>query len=126
MREKKVILQPSERILIEELWKNNPQTITQLFHTLNVQNGWTKSTVNTMLKRMSEKGIIRYEQGKKAKQYYPAVERDFVNSIETENFLSRVYKGSVSLMMNTLLKENKLKESEIQELYDMLKEIEEQ
>lgn len=124
MREKKVILQPSERILIEELWKNNPQTITQLFHTLNVQNGWTKSTVNTMLKRMSEKGIIRYEQGKKAKQYYPAVERDFVNSIETENFLSRVYKGSVSLMMNTLLKENKLKESEIQELYDMLKEIE--
>lgn len=124
MKEKKIILQPSERILVEELWKNSPQTVTQLFHTLNAHNGWTKSTVNTMLKRMTDKGILRYEQGKKAKLYYPAAERDFVNSIETENFLSRVYKGSVSLMMNTLIKENKLKENEIQELYDMLKEME--
>lgn len=124
MKEKQVILQPSERILMEELWKDYPQTVTQLFHTLHMQNGWTKSTVNTMLKRMTEKGIIRYEQGEKARQYYPVAERDRVNCIETEHFLSRVYKGSVSLMMNTLLKEKKLDEAEIQELYDLLKEME--
>ena len=49
---RKVILQPSERILMEELWEDNPQTITQLFHTLNEKRDWTKSTVSTMLNRI--------------------------------------------------------------------------
>lgn len=62
---RKVILQPSERILMEELWEENPQTITQLFHTLNEKRDWTKSTVSTMLNRMSKKGLLRFEQGKK-------------------------------------------------------------
>lgn len=121
---RKVILQPSERILMEELWEENPQTVTQLFHTLNEKRDWTKSTVSTMLNRMSEKGLLRYEQGKKAKLYFPAVEREAVNFAETENFLEWVFKGSVSMMMSTLLKERKLKPEEIEELYDILKEAE--
>jgi len=125
MKENKIILQPSERILMEELWRESPQTITQLYHTLNEKCGWTKSTVSTMLKRMTEKKLLWYEQGKKAKAYYPLLERDFVNCAETESFLSRVYKGSISMMMSTLLKEKKLEPDEIQELYDLLKELEE-
>ena len=39
---RKVILQPSERILMEELWDENPQTITQLFHALHEKRDWTK------------------------------------------------------------------------------------
>ena len=62
-------------------------------------------------------------EGKPADNY-PAAERDVINGAETENFLSRVYHGSVSLMMNTLLREKKLKENEIRELYDILKEME--
>ena len=120
----KIILQPSERILMEELWEESPQTITQLFHTLHEKREWTKSTVSTMLNRMSEKGLLRFEQGRKAKLYFPAVEREAVNFAETESFLERVFKGSVSMMMSTLLKERKLKQEEIQELYDMLKEAE--
>lgn len=121
---RKVILQPSERILMEELWEKSPQTITQLFHTLNEKRDWSKSTVNTMLNRMSKKGLLRFEQGRKAKLYFPAVEREVVNFAETENFLDRIFQGSVSMMMSTLLKERKLKPEEIQELYDMLKEAE--
>lgn len=121
---RRVILQPSERILMEELWDENPQTITQLFHTLNEKRKWTKSTVSTMLNRMSKKGLLRFEQGQKAKLYFPAVEREAVNYAETESFLDGVFKGSVSMMMSTLLKERKLKPEEIQELYDMLKEAE--
>ena len=68
---RKVTLQPSERILMEELWEENPQTITQLFHTLNEKRDWTKSTVSTMLNRMSKKGLLRFEQGRKAKLYFP-------------------------------------------------------
>ena len=74
---KKVItLQPSEWIIMEKLWESNPKTIMQLYHELEEKPGWSKSTVNTLLGRMVKKEIIYYEEGKKAKLYYPNVIRD--------------------------------------------------
>lgn len=125
MEKKNIILQPSEWILMERLWEESPRTVMQLFHSLEEDPGWSKSTVNTMLSRMTEKGIIRYEEGKKAKQYYPNINREEAAVAETENLLNRIYQGSVSMMMSTLLKKKKFSKEEIEDLYDMLKELEE-
>ena len=63
-----VILGQSEWIIMEKLWEQQPRTIMQLFHSLEVDPGWSKSTVNTLLGRMVDKGIIDYEDGGKARQ----------------------------------------------------------
>lgn len=117
-----VMLQPSEWILMEKLWEQNPKTIMQLYHELKEDPGWSKSTVNTMLGRMVQKGILYYEEGTKAKQYYPAVNRDAAAINETESLLDRVYKGSVSMMLSTLIRNNNLTEADIEELYQILGE----
>lgn len=117
-----VMLQPSEWILMEKLWEQNPKTIMQLYHELKEEPGWSKSTVNTMLGRMVQKGILYYEEGAKAKQYYPAVNRDAAAINETESLLDRVYKGSVSMMLSTLIRNNNLTEADIEELYQILGE----
>ncbi len=122
MDDRKVILQPSEWILMEKLWENPPQTIMQLFHALHEEQGWSKSTVNTMLGRMVKKGIIYYEEGQKAREYYPAVVRDDAAIVETEGLLKRIYRGSVSMMLNTLIKNQNISDEELQELYRMLGE----
>lgn len=125
MNNKNIILQPSERILMERLWDSAPQTSTMLINSLKENPGWSKSTVNTMIKRMTEKNLIRFEEGGKAKQYYPAVERENVNFAETDSFIQRVFNGSVSMMMSTLLKEKKLSSDEIDELHKILDDMEE-
>lgn len=117
-----IMLQPSEWIIMEKLWNNHPKTIMQLYHELKEDPGWSKSTVNTLLGRMVNKEIIYYEEGTKAKQYYPKVERDDVAITETESFLDRVYKGSVSMMMSTLLRNHNLSDDDIKELYEILGE----
>ena len=122
--DKNVILGQSEWIIMEKLWENSPRTIMQLFHSLEVEPGWSKSTVNTLLGRMVDKGIIYYEDGGKAKQYYPMVKREEAALAETESLLERVYKGSVSMMMSTLVKKKKISKEEIDELYGILKELE--
>ena len=122
MKEKNIILQKSEWILMEKLWEESPRTIMQLFHSLEVDPGWGKSTVNTMLSRMVEKDLIYYEQGEKAKQYYPKVNRDDAAITETESLLERVYKGSVSMMMSTLIRNNNISEADMEELYQILGE----
>ncbi|MDE5699322.1 MAG: BlaI/MecI/CopY family transcriptional regulator [Lachnospiraceae bacterium] len=118
------ILGQSEWIIMEKLWEQQPRTIMQLFHSLEVEPGWSKSTVNTLLGRMVDKGIIYYEDGGKARQYYPRLRREDAAVAETENLLSRVYKGSVSMMMSTLVKKRDFTREEIQELYDILEGLE--
>lgn len=117
-----VMLQPSEWIIMEKLWESSPKTIMQLYHELKENPGWSKSTVNTLLGRMVKKDILYYEEGVKAKQYYPKVNREEAAITETESLIKRVYKGSVSMMMSTLINNNNLSESEIKELYDILGE----
>lgn len=121
MGKENAILQQSDRHIMEKLWEESPRTITQLYHELKEEQGWSKSTVNTLLNRMMEKGIIYYEEGGKARQYYPAIKREDAAVAETENLLQRVYKGSVSMMMNTMLKESAFSQEEIDELYEILR-----
>ena len=121
MKKENAILQQSDRYIMEKLWEENPRTIMQLYHELKEEQGWSKSTVNTLLNRMVEKGIVYYEEGGKARQYYPAIKREDAAVAETENFLQRVYKGSVSMMMNTMLKERAFSQEEIEELYEILR-----
>lgn len=123
--DKNVILGQSEWIIMEKLWEDSPRTIMQLFHSLEVEPGWSKSTVNTLLGRMVDKGIIYYEDGGKAKQYYPKVKREEAALAETESLLERVYRGSVSMMMSTLVKKKQFSREEIEELHDILNELEE-
>ena len=124
MKKKDIILQQSEWILMEQLWENGSMTIMQLFHALEVEPGWSKSTVNTMLKRMMDKEIISYHEGEKARLYYPLISRDEAALAETESLLDKIYDGSVSMMMSTLVKKKKISREEIDELYDILKELE--
>lgn len=106
---------------MEKLWEKSPLTTLQLYNELKDELGWSKSTVFTLLSRMTEKGIIFYEEGNRAKQYYPAIKREEAAAAETASLLNRVFQGSAGMMVNTMLKENMFSKEEINELYDILK-----
>ena len=120
---KKVILGSSERYVCELLWQRSPQTMTELLRSLEQNPGWSKSTVNTMLARMTEKGLITYEQGEKAKLYKPCIKKRDADLAETESLIDRVYDGSVSMMMSTLMRQKKLKDEDVAELRRLLDEM---
>ncbi|MFA5636176.1 MAG: BlaI/MecI/CopY family transcriptional regulator [Anaerovoracaceae bacterium] len=123
---KRINLSDGEWNIMNVLWEAAPRTITQLTAALKESTGWSKNTIITMLIRMESKGAVRYEQGAKAKQYYPAVERTETALEETENFLDKVYSGSLGLMVNTMVEKNSLSKKEIDELYAILKRAEEE
>ena len=123
---KQVNLSDGEWNIMNVLWEAAPNTITRLTAVLNESTGWSKHTIITMLGRMESKGAVRYEEGIRAKQYYPAVERTETVLGETESFLDKVYSGSLGLMVNTMVKKNSLSKEEIDELYAILKRAEEE
>lgn len=124
--EKGMILQPSEWVIMEKLWEEAPRTLMQLFHALEEEPGWSKSTVSTLLGRMADKGILTVREGGKARLYYPGVDREDAALAETESLLERVYQGSVSMMMSTLVRQKALGREDVEELYGILRGLEEE
>ena len=78
------------------------------------------------MKRMEEKKAIHYEEGGRAKLYYPDIKKEEVVLQETEEFLHKVFDGRMGLMLNTMVEKKVLSKSEIDELYDILKKAEEE
>ena len=109
---------------MDVLWEAAPQTIMQLTHRFQETKGWTKHTVMTFLKRMEDKGAVYYEAGERAKQYYPKIDRQEAALQETEEFLDRVFDGRMGLMLNTMVEQKALSETEISELYEILRRAE--
>lgn len=118
-------LTPAEWNLMECLWERAPRTGREATEYLEHSVGWSRSTTLTMLRRMTEKGLIRCEEQGGMKVYSPCLAREEAAVQETESFVSRVYKGSVSMLMSALTKKQDLSHEEIEELYAILREAEE-
>lgn len=111
--------------LMEKLWDEAPQTLMQLVRTLSTEIGWSKSTVATMVRRMEAKGLVRFEDGGKAKLIFPAISREDASQAETDGLIDKVFSGSPGLLMASLIEKNDFSQKEIDELYAMLKKAEE-
>lgn len=107
--------------IMDLIWDQEPQTITKLTKALKEETGWSKYTVITYLKRLEAKGAVHYKEGERAKLYYADITRTDAQLQEINSFLDKVFSGKLGLMINTMIKEEKLSDSEIDELLNMLK-----
>ena len=119
-------LSDGEWKIMNLLWQQAPRTIMQLTAALQKEMDWGKHTVITMLNRMEKKGAVRYEEGPRAKQYYPEVRKEEVAAQETKGFLDKVYEGSLSLMVNSMVSRKQVSREELEELYALFKRAEEE
>lgn len=124
MKEKQ-LLTNTEWEVCECLWETSPLTMTQIAARLTERTGWTKSTGETLVRRMAEKGLLRWEQGAKAKLYSPTVAREDAVVREIRGFLQKVFGGSVGLLVNTMAEREELSREEIDQLYEALRKLEE-
>ena len=125
MRERNIGLTAAEWNVMECLWEKSPRTGREVTQWLEERVGWNRSTTLTLLRRLEEKGAVASDAGSGIKAFRPLVGREDAALQETESFLSRVYKGSLSLMVSSLTKKQSLPQEEIDELYALLKEMEE-
>lgn len=124
MISKNIKLTEAEWHVMECLWEQSPRTSREITHWLENQMGWNRSTTLTLLRRMEKKNVVRCDTGADLHQFFPLVTRDEVALQEAESFLERVYQGSLSLMVSSLTRKQSLPQEEIDRLYALLKEME--
>ena len=119
------MLTPTEWHLMECLWEKSPRTGREAVEYLEKSVGWSRSTTLTMLRRMTEKGVIRCGEEDGVKVYEPLVRKEEAMRYETDDFLNRVYKGSLPMLMSAITQKQDLSRKEIDELYAILRKAEE-
>lgn len=119
-------LSDGEWKLMKVLWQQSPRTLGALVAALAPTTGWSKATVFMMLKRLIAKGAVSLDESGKYQQYSAAVSYAEVEPEETASFLTKVYGGSVGLMVSNLVGRGALSEQEIRELKAILDAAEQQ
>ena len=96
-------LTSAEWRVMEPLWEDAPKTLMELVSALEDSTGWSKSTVATLLTRMEDKGLVRYETAGRARRYFPCIPREEAAVRETASLLEKAYHGSLGLLVSTMV-----------------------
>ena len=125
MNHQNISLTEAEWTVMECLWEKSPRTGRETVAWLENRMGWTRSTTLTMLRRLETKGAVASDIEGELKTFRPLILREEVAIRETEHLLDRAYKGSLSLLVSSLTRRQGLPQKEIDELYALLREMEE-
>lgn len=121
MRKPEHGLTAAEWYLMECLWADNPKTGRELTEDLKRSRGWNRSTTLTVLRRLVEKSQVSCDETADVRTYTPLLPREEALMEETNAFLHRAYRGSVSLLVSAMTQRQELDPSEVDELFEILR-----
>jgi predicted transcriptional regulator len=100
------------------IWDNEPINSTELVRLCSDELGWKKSTTYTMLKRLSERGIVKNEN-----TFVEAlIKREQVQKFESETVLEKTFAGSLPSFITAFLSDKTLSKEEAEEIIKLIVE----
>ncbi|WP_268626747.1 BlaI/MecI/CopY family transcriptional regulator [Paenibacillus alvei] len=110
----------AESEVMKLLWQKEPLTSIEIISQLKDQMDWSDQTIKTFLNRLHKKKAIRFEKSGRNYLYYPLVTYDEYLKAANRSFLDRVYNGAIGMLFTKFLEEEKLSDSQIDELQQLL------
>lgn len=114
---------PSEAAVMKVLWDNEGMSAgsAEICAVLAKENGWARTTVTTLLRRLIDKGAVRVQK-EHGYTYTALVTREEYTVSQTRHLINRVYEGSIKNLISTLCKSDELTVDDITELRAILSE----
>ena len=103
------------------LWEHQPVRSSELAHLCTEKLGWKKSTTYTVIKRLTERGVVQTEDA----VVTALVSRDQVQRAESRAFVERNFSGSLPGFLNAFVGGRGLSAEEADELRRMIADLEE-
>lgn len=111
----------AELEVMKLLWREQgPVPFSAIRSRLQSAKGWEKSTVNTMLRRLVDKGVLRAEKDG-VLRYTPNISEAEYQAEEERKLIQRLYNGSAKHMVASLCSRGELTEADLDELRDYFK-----
>ena len=108
----------SELVLMKIIWSNGGAALYSLImeELEKYGNGWKNNTVLTLLSRLVEKKFLKVKKIGRKNEYVATVTEAEYQTMQTHNFLDKVYGGNVKNLVSTLLRQDILSADELKEI----------
>ncbi len=102
------------------VWKYAPISTNEITDKLLQTTSWSPKTIRTLIKRLVTKGALTYEKQSRVFVYTPLVQENEYISQKSSSFLARFYDGNLTNMVSAYIEDDKLSETEIEQLRSIL------
>lgn len=98
------------------LWENEPINSTKLVGLCKERLGWSKTTTYTVIKRLSERGVVKNENA----TVTALVSKEEAQASEIDELVEKKFEGSLPQFIAAFTKAKELSEEEIAEIRRMI------
>ena len=110
----------AEYEVMKIVWKYAPINTNEITEKLLATSSWSAKTIQTLIKRLVNKGALTYEKNSRVFVYTPLVKESEYISQESNSFLNRYYDWDITAMLSAYIENDKLSETEIETLRSLL------
>lgn len=98
------------------LWEHEPIKSGELVNLCREQLGWKPTTTYTVIKRLSERGVLRNENSTVS----ALVSKDEVQAAEINKIVERTFEGSLPAFIAAFTKHQKITEKDLNAVYAII------
>jgi BlaI family transcriptional regulator, penicillinase repressor len=107
-----------EMEILKVLWEHGPKSVADVHRLVKTSDGKVQhlNTIQTLLRLMESKGLVEHRTEGRSFIYVPLFSRDETAA----RFLDRVFDGAASELVLSLLKTEKISQSELAEMRKLI------
>ena len=94
------------------LWEHEPVKSTELARLCREQLGWSKTTTYTVIKRLSERGVVRNENT----IVHSLISKEEAQLSELDELVEKKFEGSLPAFIAAFARRQELSDAEIEEI----------
>jgi BlaI family transcriptional regulator, penicillinase repressor len=106
--------------IMQVLWERGKASARHITDALNRDGAIAHSTVQTLLRKMEQKGVVAHHAEDRTFIYEPLVDEPSVTRGATRDLIERVFGGSAAGLVAYLLREERIPPKELQRIRDLI------
>ncbi|MGE5322674.1 MAG: BlaI/MecI/CopY family transcriptional regulator [Actinomycetota bacterium] len=115
-----------EMRILNALWDLGQGTVEDVIRHPSFSTPPNYKTTQTLLRIMEEKGLAKHANQGRVFIFTPCVTREQVARLSVQNLLENTFSGSLTEMMVGVIEAGTVKESELEELENLIREYRKQ
>jgi len=104
------------------LWEHEPVNSTKLVEICKAQLGWSKATTYTVIRRLSERGVVKNENA----TVTALISKSEAQKNRLEEMMEQTFEGSVPAFLAAFSKSKRLSRDEVEQLQALIDSYEEE
>ena len=114
----------AEWTVMKVLWERGTSTLAEVVKDLEGRLAWKPRTVQSLIRRLTDKGALAVEAVGREFRYSPAVAQDQCQHEESVSFLDRVFNGRLTPFVAGMMEREEVSKDDLTALRQMLAEAE--